>query len=315
MEAKVYINEEFFEVFENFKATQRIGGIDISTENKNQLINILNSSQINSPISKKYFINLFKKLKQNYNPDNLKDYILYQAFRNQKLKRGEINLDSSNSVFLLNKNSADIEGLCENKNVITKGIEYDFQLPVSPRSFASKVVDKKMVGIDCVKHRTRNLIIIDPYIFEDQHNFEPKIPNLIILLKELYLDNDNTNCFLSIITNKQDNNAKFKSKIEQIRDGIGNVNLEISVYAHNEGLFKNNRHFITDYSIIDSQHLFDRDDASVSVNYLYEGEIQANFLRVQKINDKIIANFKNDPEKMGLFTRKFGNILKNPLFN
>ena len=90
MEARVYINEEFFNAFNNFESTQTLGSIDIKTENKNQLINILSNSEINSPISKKYFINLHKKLSQNYKPNNLKDIILFRAFRNNKLKINDI---------------------------------------------------------------------------------------------------------------------------------------------------------------------------------------------------------------------------------
>ena len=314
MEARVYINEEFFNAFNNFESTQTLGSIDIKTENKNQLINILSNSEINSPISKKYFINLHKKLSQNYKPNNLKDIILFRAFRNNKLKINDIKYESSNSVFLLEKDLEDVNSLCKEKNIISLGRDYDFQSSVTPKSFASAVIDKDMNGVECLNHRCRNVIIVEPYIFEDQHNFEPKTPNLIRLLKELYLHNDKSNCFLSIVTNKQDNDSKFKSKIKQIKDGVGNINLEVSIYAHKLGLFNNNRHFVTDYSIIDAQHVFDRDDASVSANFLYDGNFNSNFLRVQKLKDKIIANFNNDPEKMGVFTRKFGNILNNPLF-
>lgn len=315
MEPRVYIDDEFFNAFDNFEPSDGMGIEDKPTENKNQLINILLNSEINSPISKKYFINLHKKLKQNYKADNLKELILFNAFRSNKLKMNAPEFNSSNSIFLTEKFSKDVIQICEEYNIIGIGKDYNFKSAIVSKSFASKVVDKNMNGIECAKHRCRNVIIMEPYMFEDQHNFEPKIPNLLLLLKELYLDNDKTNCFLSIITNKQDNNAKFNSKIQQIRDGMGNVNLEVSVYAHREGLFHNNRHFITDYSIIDSQHLFDRDDASVSVNYLYDGDINSNFLRVQKLKDKILLNYNKDPEKMGVYTRKFGNILNNPLFH
>ncbi|MFC4691266.1 hypothetical protein ACFO5T_12580 [Dokdonia genika] len=314
MGPRVYIEEEFFSAFNNFESEQIMGNVDSSAENKNQLLNILNNSEINSEIPKKYFINLHKKLSQNYRPDNIKDLIFYRAFRNQNLKIKELNLDSPNSVFLLDKCLNETKYICETNNVIGVSKDYNFKLPIIPKTFASKEVDRNMNGIDCIRHRCRNVIIVEPYLFQDQHNFEPKTPNLIKLLKELYLDNDETNCYLSIITNMQNNDGKFKSKIKQIIDGVGNANLEVSVYAHNEGLFKNNRHFITDYCIIDVQHLFDRDEASISANYLYDGDISSNFLRVQKLRGKIIKCFNEDPEKMGVFTKKFGNILNNPLF-
>jgi hypothetical protein len=314
MEARVFIEEDFFETFQKFQPTKGLGVEDITTENKNQLINILSSSELNSPVPKKYFINLHKKLKQNYKPDNLKDYIFFKAFRNNKFKIKETEFNASNSIFLLGKTYQEIMPLCEENNIISQGSDYDFQDPIIPKSFASKLVDKNMNGIECIKHRCRNVIVIEPYIFEDQPKFEPKTPNLIRFLKELYLHNDKTQCHLSIITTEQDNDVKFKSKIKQIADGLGNINLDISIYTHKKGLFQNNRHFITDYSIIDSQHLFDRDGASVSVNFLYHGDINANFLRVQKLKEQILFNYSKDPIKMGVYTRKFGDILNNPLF-
>jgi hypothetical protein len=290
-----------------------MGVVDITSENKNQLLKILDESEIISPVNKKYFINLHKKLSQNYSPDNWKDFSFFRAFRNGKLKINDINLESSNSIFLLDKEQENINEINDEKNVISLGKQYDFKHPVSPKSFASKVVDKEMQGIECIKHRCRNVIIIDPYIFEDQPNLQPKIPNLIKFLLELYLNNGSANCFLSIITNHQDNDAKFNSKIQEISAGIKNPNLQISVYAHDKPHFRNNRHVITDYSIIDYQHLFDRDDASISMSFLYDGNVSDNFTRVQILKAKIISNFKKDPAKMGVYTRKFGDILENNL--
>lgn len=315
MEAKVFIEEEFFKAFDNFKPTTGMGVVDITSENKNQLLEILDKSEIRSPISEKYLINLHKNFSQNYNPENWKDFAFYKAFRNGNLKIETVNLDASNSVFLLDKSQSEVDSINEENNVISLGSEYDFNIPASPKSFASKVVDKNMKGVECIKHRCRNVIIIDPYIFEDQPKFEHKIPNVVKFLNELYLNNNKTNCYLSIITNNQDNNTKFNSKIEEIADTISNPNLKISVYAHDKPHFKNNRHVITDYSIIDYQHLFDRDDASISVSFLYDGDVSENFSRVQELKSKIKYNYNRDPEKIGTYIRKFGNILENKLLN
>jgi hypothetical protein len=313
MEARVYLEEEFFEALDNFKPDTGIGVIDEKSENRNQLLKIIEQSEIISPVQKKYFINLHRKLSQNYNPDNWKDFSFFRALRNNKLKLAKIDLGVSNSIFLLNKSQIEVTTINEDNNIISIGKDYDFEYPVSPKSFASKIVNSDMTGIECIKHRCRNVVLVDPYIFEDQPNFALKIPNLITFLKELYLDNSKTICYLSIITNNKDNNALFNSKIKEISDGINNVKLNISVYAHDRPHFKNNRHVITDYSIIDYQHLFDRDDASVSVNYLYDGIVSDNFSRAQILKTKIINNYNKDPQKMGLLIRKFGDILENNL--
>jgi hypothetical protein len=88
--------------------------------------------------------------------------------------------------------------------------------------------------------------------------------------------------------------------------------LSISVYAHDKPHFNNNRHVLTDYSIIDLQHLFDR-DASISANYLYDGNVSDNFDRAKILKTKIIEKYNNDPQKIGVSTRKFGDILENNL--
>lgn len=313
MEARVYLEEEFFEALENFLPESGLGVVDKKSQNKNQLLTILEHSKIISPLEKKYFINLHKKLSQNYQPETWKDFSLFRAFRNNKLQLADIDLNASNSIFLLNNSGLEAATINDENNVISVGKDYDFDNSISPQSFASNIVDKDMKGIECVKHRCKNVVLVDPYIFEDQANFTPKIPNLIVFLQELYLHTSNKRCYLSIITNNQDNDALFSAKIKEIKDGLNNVNLSISVYAHNRPHFNNNRHVITDYSIIDYQHLFDRDDASVSVNYLYDGIVADNFSRAQILKAKIINHYNQDPKKIGLYTRKFGDILENKL--
>ena len=238
MEAKVYLEEEFFESLENFSPQTGMGVVDKKSQNRNQLLEILEHSIINiSPLKKKYFINLHKKLSQNYKPETYKDFSLFRAFRNNKLKLSEINLESSNSIFLLNKSELDTRKVCEDENIIARGKDYDFKTSISPNSFASKFISSNMDGIECIKHRCRNVVLVDPYIFEDTPNLTPKIPNLITFLKELYLDNTSSSCYLSIVTNNKDNDALFNRKIHEIMTGLSNINLSISVYAHDKPYF------------------------------------------------------------------------------
>lgn len=313
MEAKVYLEDEFFEALENFSPQTGLGVVDEKSQNRNQLLQILEHSIINiSPLKKKYFINLHKKLTQNYKPETYKDFSLFRAFRNNKLKLADINFESSNSIFLLNKTEEEVKKINKENNIISVAKSYDFKTSISPNSFASKFINNKMDGVECIKHRCKNVVLVDPYIFEDSPNLTPKMPNLITFLKELYLDNTTSPCFLSIVTNNKDNDGLFNSKINQILSGLSNVNLSISVYAHDKPHFNNNRHVLTDYSIIDLQHLFDR-DASISANYLYDGNVSDNFDRAKILKTKIIEKYNNDPEKMGLNTRKFGDILENNL--
>ena len=313
MKARIYLQDNFFSVFDNFKSGGSIHDVDNNTENKNRLINVLNHSEINFQISDREVIKMHKKLSQNYAPTDTKEYYIFRAFRNNRLKQNPINENKPFSLFFLDQKNVEINFFNELNNSMSIGVEYDFETPLIPKSFASREVSKEMVGIDAINHRCRNVLIIDPYLFEDQPIMEPKIPNVIKLLKELYFDNTNSDCHLSILINNPGNNAKVESKITAIKDGINNPNLKISVYAHKVGLLKNNRFLITDYSIIDSQHLFDR-DASISFASLYYDEINKNFTRVNNLLQIIRKSYIEDPTNKGLITYKFGDILENGLF-
>lgn len=314
MKARIYLEDNFFNAFKNYQVSQNDLENDPKAENKNRLADILNQSEIHLPISDRDVIKLHKKLSQNYAPSDAREYYIFRAIRNNRLKLSQINQNKPYSLFFLDKTDGEISIFNHNNNLIGIGVNYNFEKPVVPKSFASRVVDKEMVGIDVIKHRCRNILIIDPYLFEDREKMIPKIPNVIKLLKELYFDNINSNCHLSLLINNPENNGKVEAKIQAIFDGMNNPNLQISVYAHKEGLFRNNRHIITDYSIIDCQHIFDRDDASISFSSLYDGEINNSFIRVNNLLEKIRDNFKSDPDHKGLIKYKFGNILDNGLF-
>lgn len=314
MRARIFIEDNFFNAFNNYQANVSIHDRDIKTENRNQLIDILKHSEFHLPISNREAVKIHKKLSQNYQTTDTREFLLFRAIRNGRLFLNPIDNSKPYSLFLLDKGDADITSFNELNNLISAGINYNFAIPLVPKSFASKLVDKDMNGIDVIKHRCRNIIILDPYLFEDQPNMEPKIPNLIKLLNELYLNNTNSNCYLSILIQNPENDNLVNSKIQSILIGINNPKLIISVYAHNKGKFKNNRHIITDYSIMDCQHIFDRDDASISCDFLYDGEINTSFKRVNSLLEKIRDSYNNDPNNIGLITYKFGNILDNGLF-
>lgn len=315
MRARIYLEDNFFNVFNNYQPSGLLQDIDYTTENKNQLVNILKNSEFNISISNREVIKIHKKLAQNYQTSDPRELFLFMAVRNQKLFLNPINNDKPYSLFLLDKIDADINTLNESNNLISVGVNYNFQNSISPKSFASKLVDRQMNGIDVINHRCKNILILDPYLFDDRPNMEPKIPNVIKLLNELYINNNNANCHLSIVTDNPNNNNLITAKIQSIHDGLNNPNLIISVYCHSNGKFKNNRHIITDYSITDCQHIFDRDDASISCDFFYDGEINSSFTRVNDLLKKIRNSYSNDPTNMGVITLKFGNLLDNGLFD
>lgn len=314
MRARIYLEDNFFNAFNNYQASQNILESDTKTENKNRLIDVLKISEIHLPISEREVIKIHKKLRQNYVPTDFREYYIFLAVKNNRLKLGPINVNKPYSLFFLDKCDADITSFNELNNSFGVGVNYDFESPITPRSFASKVVDKEMNGIEVINHRCRNIIVIDPYLFEDLDNKKPKIPNLIKLLNELYIDNISSICHLSLLVTNPENDNKIKAKISLISNGINNPNLSISVYAHKKNLFDNNRHILTDYSIIDLQHIFDRDNASVSCDFLYDYNIKDSFERINKLLENIRDNYNAAPTSIGTITNKIGNILDNGLF-
>lgn len=314
MRARVFIEDNFFNTFNNYQVSQNTFEKDYNTENKNRLVDILNNSEINLPISDKEAVKIFKKLRQNHVPSDFREYYLFKAIRNNRLKLNPIDQKKPYSLFFLDKIDSDITTFSDLNNLISVGVNYNFEKPIIPKSFASWEVNKEMVGINAINHRCRNVLIIDPYLFEDQPKMEPKIPNVIKLLRELYFDNLNSDCHLSMLINNHENNGKVEAKIKAISEGINNPNLKISVFVHKQGLLNNNRYLITDYSITDCQHLFDR-DASISFASLYEGEINKSFMRVNNLLEKIKMDFSKTPNNIGTIKYKFGNILDNGLFD
>jgi hypothetical protein len=179
-----------------------------------------------------------------------------------------------------------------------------------------------MNGIEKISHRCRNIVMMDPHLFDDSSKrLEPKIPNVIKFLKTLHVNNDITNCHLSIITwrdlNKGGSDALYERKITEIKDGVGNPNLIVSVFAYGKKhVFEGNRRFITDYALMDAQHIFDRNNASISVNFLFDGAgIKQNFKETNDLLKRIKDVYKNEPKMSGLITQKFGNMLDNKLFD
>jgi hypothetical protein len=313
MKARVFLEDNFFNVFDNFQANGNIYESDLITENKNRLVDILINSEIHLEITTKEVIKIHKKLNQNYSASNAKEYYLFRAVRNNKLKINTVSPQKPYSLFFLDKIDNDVTSFNQSNNLIALGVDYSFEYPIIPKSLPSIEVNKEMIGIDSINHRCRNALIIDPYLFEDQVRKEPKIPNIIKFLKEIFFENIDCECHLSILITNPNNNGKVESKIKAIKEGINNPNLKISVYAHREGLLENNRYIITDYSIIETQHLFDR-DASISFLSLYDGEINKNFIRVNNLLEKIKNDYIKTPINTATIKNKFDDILDNGLF-
>lgn len=316
MEPSIYIDNEFFQVLDTFKEKFLFAEF---TENK-ELINYerlkrtLFKSKIICNINDKELIRLFKKTgSATFVPGNWFEALVTKAQKEEKFQRKELDLNSTRSIFLLNKTKEEVDDLVDNFNIICEGIEYDFAKDICYETLAGVLVDKEMNGCEKFHHKTKNVIIIDPYIFDDaSEKLEPKIPNVIRLLKVFELHNKNVNAHLSIITNNLNNNTLFERKMKEINDGLKNPKLTISVFAHKDKIFQQNRHIITDYFFMDLQHVFDRDNGSISGAFLFDNS--DNFLRSKHLLQKIKNEYINQSEKTGLVVNKYGDLMLNGIF-
>jgi hypothetical protein len=315
MKANIFVEDGFFRAFENIKTQSKLGEIDNITESRNQLLNVFNYADININKDKEYFIELHEKLKQNYRSESINEILYFKALRNNKLIPNEINFNAPNSLYFLDKSTQEIDALNNANNIISIGFEYDFQEKILPETFASASVNKEMkgLGINRIKHKCRNVILIDPYIFDDQNSkkFVPKIPNLCLLLKLLF-QSSKLKCFLTIVTKNNEKDNLFFRKIDEIKQMIS-TDLEVSVLTHKRDEFNNNRHLITDYSLSDLQHIFDRDLAKISCQFLYSDFIENNFEEVNVLLSKICNLNNNTLECIGNTRYKFGSVSSNPL--
>jgi len=314
MEAKVYIERDFFKVFDDFKANPNPFEIDIKTENKNKLLRIFNEVTLNLSGNEIEPLKIIKKLhkitSEGNKPSTYEEYILLKAYRNGNIMFNGINFDSTNSLFFLDKSNEEIKTLTEEKNINCIGTEYNFEKKIIPATFAHKPCDINMkgLGLELLKHKCRNIILIEPYIFKDSET--AKRANLCTLIKELF-QNTKEKCYLSIIT-KQNEGGKdklYKKIISEIKESLNLYDLELSVFIPEKDKFNSNRHLITDYSISDLQHLFDRDNATISCEFLYNNDILKNFEIINNLFKRIKDEIKNN----GTNAIRYGNILENPL--
>ncbi|MBR9833509.1 hypothetical protein GYB57_15300 [bacterium] len=325
MVPKVYLEVNFLDRFDLVKRDDSIiAAVDYITDNKNQLAKVLSNALIYCEDISDEEYNRLNKLGSVSKPSNKREFYISQSLIGGKFKKGKnINYTDAGAIYLLDKNSDECNGIEKVHNVICRGNEHDFSVNTIPKTLGTLAIDKHLNGIEAIRHRCRNIVLIDPYIFEDvdKDGYVPKIPNVIKFLKNLYLDNSDASCYLTVITKKPKgtDESSFLNKVERIKSQVGNPNLEISVFGHKESnYFEGNRRIITEYALMDAQHVFDRDNASLSANFLLDGDnIKTNFKNVSAILDRIkksYLDYQSNFIKRRKETYMLGSLLDNELF-
>jgi hypothetical protein len=214
-----------------------------------------------------------------------------------------------------------------NKNALIKGTNYNFKDSFFKSPLRTEFnKDMSAEDISNTYHLCKNIVLIDPYIFADDFK---KSDSLFNFLESCFsFNNKQVLKYITIVSSFPTDGKDLvqNKKIEEFRKRIAdkfNMNMEnISVLRLLQDEFNGNRHLITDYALMDLQHILDREGV-VSGLFLYNNDIDENFIKANKLIDKIKKLNQNYTEKHETAASnslkhnrfKFGDISNNPLLN
>lgn len=307
MRPNVFITEEFLDELGN-AIPKVVNLIDDSVESENKLEsckrirNLLLSSNLKCSILDKKLVKFYKTGLDEC--PNLKSLIIKRAIKETRLKNNESYNDfqEKNNIYLIKEDINECNNLSKKKGVIILGKNFIQQPFFLQHSFPPIKTDAGINSIDESIHPCSGMIIMDPYIFIDNNNRPPKIPNLINFLNKFAQFVDP--CFeLDIITNNPENNELIDLKYNQILESFKNDNINISLHIYAPYRSITDRHFITNYALYSIGHPFDR-DSYISGNFYPSSDTKENVKRNYKeLHEKILEAIEiinNTPDKVGL---------------
>lgn len=292
---------------------------------------ITQAKTIYTNYSKEDFIQL--KLKANkVSENNLEAIWINKLMSSNKgiVLNSEKYFDEKKSSTIRFLGNVDCANETKEKNIITRGTNYNFEEDFFKNPLRS-VFDKKMNSEDNSNtfHHTKNIILIDPYIFSN--NFK-KGNSLVNFLDTCFnFKNNNIEKHLTLITDcptdiKNIDYVENKIVLKYLEFLSNELNISkenLTLLRHVGKKFEGNRHLITDYALIELQHVFQEDNSPITGLFLYNDNIDANFNQVNYLIKRII-DLHNDSDikyedaadpKVKHSNLKFGNILNNPLFH
>lgn len=325
MESRVYLSNDFLDhVIDNgAELSVKISDLEISG-------NKLNYQKIRQIIAKSNlyldftYQQIIEIIRANENP--IKTLLLKSLIKTPYNKYYDEKVDYSkpNSIFFVG--DKDCSSISTNFNVLCKGTNYNFEDSFFKSPLRS-VFDKKMNSEDIFNtfHFTKNIILIDPYIFSN--NFKKKNSLVNFLNTCFNFKNNKIEKNFTIISEFPTTKDVVKNKILQkylseLASELKMKNENITLFRHIGTEFGSNRHLITDYALMDLQHAFDR-PCVISGLYFYNDDIGKNFNEVNNLLNEIKSSEKKwsetNPELKDQALKfnkiKIGNILNNPLFS
>jgi len=327
MKSSVFLSKEFSDyLIKNRFINNNADGLEISNEKLNfqKILQIILKSHLNFDYTTEEVLDIIKKNEDPIKTTWLKKIIKteFDISYNQK-----IDYSIPNAIFF--EGDIDCSHNSSKRNIMSKGSNYSFKNEFF-KSPLRTVFDIKMDSKDItnIYHECKNIVLIDPYIFA--HDFK-KERSLVNFLDTCFnFKNKTVNKKLTIVTvfptgfRDRVNNNTINKYILNLSNKLNMDKSKISILRHlDENEFRSNRHLITDYALMDLQHIFDRDDGVVSGLYLYNNDVGKNFSQANELIDKI-RNLNNETtekhtkaqdDSLKQSNFKFGDILNNPLFN
>ncbi|MFT4646101.1 MAG: hypothetical protein ACI8ZX_002526 [Planctomycetota bacterium] len=327
MISKVFLSDDFLSHLVNkFNDLNiKITDVEIPSNKLNyqKIKQIISKSNLYLPYTGKEVVELIRK---NENP--IKTMFLNSLIKNTSNKYYDQKADFSNSSTVYFVGDENCTNISINHNVLCKGSNYNFEGDFF-KSPLRTIFDKNMDSDDNSNtfHYCKNIILIDPYLFSAGFK---KQQSLINFLDTCFnYKNENADKNLTLITEFPTKGGDcVKNKI--LNNYLINLSVKLKIKKENITLlrhvgneFQGNRHLITDYALMDLQHVFDRDDGVVTGLYFYNENIENNFEQANVLISKIkdLYNVTNEEYSEAADTAlrhnklKLGNILNNPLFN
>lgn len=318
-----YIDESFLDAMDRYEEDDSLSRMD------KQSLRVQHWFLLGTLLALELKVKISSKLLRKYHseasnqealefPD--KRYIIKMAIKENRLSlpnhKDETIANSINFSNIEETQKYDLANIGFDPSINNQFYNYRKEIKVSP----------SQIEIFNIKHQLNSILIVDPYIFQDDSRYEPKTPNLINFIKTFFTE-DSVHYYLSIMSfnrNNDNHNNLIQAKIREIKDFFPHNNLTVSVFYPRHNLLLGDRHIYTNYFSMQCGHLFDR-PTIVSNNCLFSSsqqeissqidEIRNNYKECNKVLGEIRTLYQNEPENLGLVKIKFGNILDNKIFH
>lgn len=323
MRSNVYLSKSFLKhMIENKTLLNQQDNFELNQEalNYQKVKNIISKSNL----SLEYEIEEIKEIIQTQEM-GLEAVWLKKILKSEfdKYYNKNPNYNDPHTIFL--ENDISCEETSVKYNVLIKGTNYNFK----DSFFKSplRTVFKRDMSSDDISytyHLCKNIVLIDPYIFANDFK---KSESLFNFFENCFgFNNKQVLKHITIISSfpTEGRDLIKNKKAEEFRKRIAdkfNMNIEnISVLRLLNDEFNGNRHLITDYALMDLQHILDR-EGIVTGLFLYNNEIDKNFIqanelisKIKKLNNLYSEKYDKAADNNLKHNRfKFGDIMKNPL--